>query len=121
MSREPLVIIVDGWKCLERQMSANPQLGAPSEAIALQGAIGLSTPAKEPTERFPWLDCTITLVLPIVGFTIRDLLQLRVGTVLETASKATSDVPVRVNGTLIGWTEFEVIGNTLAVRITELA
>lgn len=76
---------------------------------------------KEPTEMFPWLECEICLKLPVKGFTIRDLLDLRVGTVLETACKATSDVPMRVNESLIGWTEFEVIGNTLAVRITELA
>jgi flagellar motor switch/type III secretory pathway protein FliN len=79
------------------------------------------SPAREPTERFPWLKCTITLDLPVTRFTVRSLLELRTGAVVETACKATSDVPVRVNGTLIGWTEFEVIGNTLAVRITELA
>lgn len=102
-------------------MSANAQLATVNEMIALAGHDGLQMPAKEPTQMFPWLKCTITLVLPVVGFTVRDLLQLRTGKILETSCKATSDVPVRVNGTLIGWTEFEVIGNTLAVRITELA
>jgi flagellar motor switch/type III secretory pathway protein FliN len=102
-------------------MSPNAQLAAVSEMIALPDDRSLTGPVKEPTERFPWLKCSIRLDLPVVRFTIRDLLELRIGTVVETASKATSDVPVRVNGTLIGWTEFEVIGNTLAVRITELA
>jgi flagellar motor switch/type III secretory pathway protein FliN len=88
--------------------------------IAMPGGC-TAPPAKTPTEMFPWLDCEIKLVLPVVGFTIRNLLQLKVGTVLETACKSTSDVPLRVNGKLIGWSEFEVIGNTLAVRITELA
>ena len=90
---------------------------APAGALQVAAA----APRQEATDAYAWLPCEITLVLPIVGFTIRDLMQMRVGTVLETACKATSDVPVRVNGTLIGWTEFEVIGNTLAVRITELA
>lgn len=72
-------------------------------------------------EKFPWLKGTITLELPVTYFTIRDLLELRVGSVVETVCKSTSDVPLRVNGTLIGWTEFEVIVNTLAARITELA
>jgi flagellar motor switch/type III secretory pathway protein FliN len=31
------------------------------------------------------------------------------------------DVPLRVNGNVIGWSEFEVVGDTLAVRLTELA
>lgn len=79
------------------------------------------TQKREPTERFPWLKCTITLDLPVTRFTVHSLLELRTGTVVETSCKATSDVPVRVNGSLIGWTEFEVIGNNLAVRITELA
>ena len=102
-------------------MSSNAQLSAMTEMIALPSREGLEVPIKQPTEMFPWLNCTITLVLPVVGFTIQDLLELRVGKVLETSCKATGDVPIRINGTLIGWTEFEVIGNTLAVRITELA
>jgi hypothetical protein len=41
--------------------------------------------------------------------------------VVATACHQTSDVPVRVNGLLIGWTEFEVIEDRLAARITEQA
>jgi flagellar motor switch protein FliN/FliY len=102
-------------------MSASAQPASMTEMIALPADQGLLAPVKQAAERFPWVKCNITLELPIVRFTIRDLLELRVGAVLETSCKATSDVPLRVNGTLIGWTEFEVIGNTLAVRITELA
>jgi flagellar motor switch/type III secretory pathway protein FliN len=102
-------------------MSSNVQTANTTGMIALTGDPSLLEAAKEPTERFPWLKCTITLDLPVVHFTIGDLLELHAGTIVESACKATSDVPVRINGTLIGWTEFEVIGNTLAVRITELA
>jgi flagellar motor switch/type III secretory pathway protein FliN len=89
--------------------------------LALAGDHTPFVPAQQAAERFPWVKCDVTLDLPVVRFTIRDLLELRTGNILETSCKATSDVPLRVNGTLIGWTEFEVIGNTLAVRITELA
>jgi flagellar motor switch/type III secretory pathway protein FliN len=102
-------------------MSAIPNPASMTEMIAFPNDSSLPQSLMEPTERFPWLKCTITLDLPVVGFTIRGLLELRTGAIVETSCKATSDVPVRVNGTLIGWTEFEVIGNTLAVRITELA
>jgi flagellar motor switch/type III secretory pathway protein FliN len=102
-------------------MSANPNPVSVKEMCALPGERSMTDPSREPTDRFPWLKCNITLDLPVVRFTIRDLLNLGTGTVVETSCKATSDVPVRVNGTLIGWTEFEVIGNNLAVRITELA
>jgi flagellar motor switch/type III secretory pathway protein FliN len=43
------------------------------------------------------------------------------GSIVETACHHTSDVPLRVNQLLIGWTEFEVIGDRLAVRITDQA
>jgi flagellar motor switch/type III secretory pathway protein FliN len=69
----------------------------------------------------PWLPCTLTLDLPVVGFTIGDLLTLTKGSVVETACHHTSDVPLRVNQLLIGWTEFEVVGDRLAVRITDQA
>ena len=52
-------------------------------------------------------------------FTIADLLALKEGSIVETACHHTSDVPLRVNHLLIGWTEFEVVEDRLAVRITE--
>jgi flagellar motor switch/type III secretory pathway protein FliN len=73
----------------------------------------------DPLDNMPWLPCTLTLELPVVHFTIGDLLSLKTGSVVETACSHTSDVPLRVNQLLIGWTEFEVVGDRLAVRITE--
>jgi flagellar motor switch/type III secretory pathway protein FliN len=69
----------------------------------------------------PWLPCTLSLELPVVRFTIGDLLKLAKGSIVQTASHHTSDVPLRVNQLLIGWTEFEVVGDRLAVRITDQA
>jgi flagellar motor switch/type III secretory pathway protein FliN len=73
----------------------------------------------DPLDNMPWLPCTLTLELPVVRFTIADLLSLKEGSIVETACHHTSDVPLRVNQLLIGWTEFEVVGDRLAVRITE--
>ncbi len=72
-------------------------------------------------DRMPWLPCTLSVDVPVVQFTIRDLLRLSEGSIVETACHQTSDVPLRVNHLLIGWTEFEVIGDRLAVRITDQA
>ena len=83
-----------------------------------------STPtpaAQDPLDTMPWLPCTLSVELPVVRFTISDLLALTKGSIVETASHHTSDVPLRVNQLLIGWTEFEVIGDQLTVRITEQA
>jgi flagellar motor switch/type III secretory pathway protein FliN len=70
-------------------------------------------------DTIPWLPCTLTLEVPVVRFTVADLLALKQGSIVETACHHTSDVPLRVNQLLIGWTEFEVVGDRLAVRITE--
>jgi flagellar motor switch/type III secretory pathway protein FliN len=67
-----------------------------------------------------WLPCLVSVDLPVRRFTVRDLLQLDVGAILETKIADGADVPVMVNAQLIGWAEFEMIGHKLAVRMTEL-
>jgi flagellar motor switch/type III secretory pathway protein FliN len=91
-----------------------------------------SKPAKEtllvdkpleltPGESLPWLPCTLALDIPVVKFTVGDLLGLVNGSIVETAYHQSSDLPLRVNGQLVGWTEFEVVGERLAVRLTDLS
>ena len=77
--------------------------------------------ASDPLDSMAWLPCMLTLDLPVPRFTIGDLLTLAKGSIVGTASHHTSDVPLRVNQLLIGWTEFEVIGDRLAVRMTDQA
>lgn len=63
----------------------------------------------------------LTVDLPLPHFTVASLLDLSVGSVLRTSWHIDRDVPLRVNDTLIGWSEFEAVGSRLAVRLTELA
>jgi flagellar motor switch/type III secretory pathway protein FliN len=72
-------------------------------------------------ELLPWLPCTLALDLPIRNFTVADLLALSSGTVVETGYHQSSDLPLKVNGQLLGWTEFEVVGDHLAVRLTDVS
>ncbi len=65
--------------------------------------------------------CSLTVELPLAHFTVRQALQLTPGMVLSSAWHQSADVPMRVNGRLIAWGEFEVIERALAVRLTELA
>jgi len=67
------------------------------------------------------LPCALTVDVPLKEFTVRDLLRMEPGTVVESKNVEGADVPVLVNARLIGWAEFEVVGQHLAVRITELA
>jgi flagellar motor switch/type III secretory pathway protein FliN len=76
---------------------------------------------RDPGEFLPWLPCTLALDLPVVNFTVGNLLSLTNGSIVETAYHQSSDLPLRVNGQLVGWTEFEVVGERLAVRLTDLS
>ncbi len=100
-------------------MSAAVQSPEVITADALQSSS--KTSVDDPLDSMPWLPCTLCLEVPVVRFTIGDLLMLTKGSIVETACHHTSDIPLRVNQLLLGWTEFEVIGDKLAVRITDQA
>jgi len=78
-------------------------------------------PELNPGESLPWLPCTIALDIPVLRFTVGDLLGLVSGSIVETSYHQSSDLPLRVNEQLVGWTEFEVVGERLAVRLTDLS
>ena len=67
------------------------------------------------------LPCQFAVELPLPNFKVADFLRLRAGSVIASGWRLTHDVPLRVNGTLIGWGEFDGSGARLAVRLTELA
>jgi flagellar motor switch protein FliN/FliY len=74
----------------------------------------------------PWasvegLPCTLTVEIPAAGFRVTDLVHLCVGRIIATRWRVGIDVPLRVNGELIAWSEFEIVQNKLAMRLTELA
>ena len=72
-------------------------------------------------DSFGWHPCELSLEIPVPTFTVGDLIKLEKGSIVETILHHTSDIPLRANKQLIAWTEFEVVGDTLAVRVTELA
>jgi len=93
----------------------------PAKETPTSPAKSTTEPGQDLAEAFGWLPCQVSLEIPIINFTVGDLLRLGKGAVAETACLSTSDIPLRANGLLIAWTEFEVIGDRLALRITELA
>ena len=95
---------------LVQELNSNPI--QPIGGETSQGALDL-------LDSLPWLPFTLSVEIPAVRFTIGDLLGLKAGSIVETGCHQTSDLPLRANGLLIGWTEFEVVGDCLAVRITE--
>jgi flagellar motor switch/type III secretory pathway protein FliN len=67
------------------------------------------------------LACEFTVDIVLPAFKVGDVLKLGRQTVVDTLWQVDRDVPLRVNGVVIGYGEFEVVKNHLAVRLTELA
>jgi len=78
-------------------------------------------PAVEPWTRVEAVPCRLSVEIPVPGFTVSDLVHLERGRIIATGWTVGQDVPLRVNGELIAWSEFEVVQDRLAVRLTELA
>src|ERR1700730_4468255 len=106
-----------------RLMNTAPKSAIPM--IEMKSAVPPPIPdrpqERDPGEFLPWLPCTLALDLPVVNFTVGHLLSLTNGSIVETEYHQSSDLPLRVNGQLVGWTEFEVVGERLAVRLTDLS
>ena len=82
-----------------------------------QGSTGISP---DLWEEAGWLNCQLTVELPVHGFTVSDLLHLSVGLIVETQWKNSDDMPLRACKRQIGWVECEAFGDSLGVRVTEL-
>ena len=72
----------------------------------------------------PWgpliqLMCSVTTELRIPDLTVNDVLHLAPGMVLNTRWRTNRDLPLRVNGRLLGFAEFDSAGETMGVRLTE--
>ena len=67
------------------------------------------------------LACELTVDVPLPGFRVADVLGMARHAVLNSRWRVGDDVPLRINGELIAFGEFEVVGERLAVRLTELA
>ncbi len=103
-----------------------PKAGAPGEKPGGLPSPRLDNLETAELEESRWasvlrLPCQLTVDLSLPGFKVADLLKLQSGSVVSTNWRVGHDVPLRINGTLVGWSEFEVVGNRLAVRLTELA
>lgn len=67
------------------------------------------------------LPVTMTAEIALSRFKVRDLLALAQGQVFESVMPDTEDVPLRVGDVQLAWTEFEVVEQRLALRLTRLA
>ncbi|MGO8789340.1 MAG: FliM/FliN family flagellar motor switch protein [Terriglobia bacterium] len=66
------------------------------------------------------LPCHLRVEVPVAVFTVADLLGLCPGSLVRSTQKEGSHASVQVNGQVIGWAEFDVVDDALAIRLTEL-
>jgi flagellar motor switch/type III secretory pathway protein FliN len=89
-------------------------------ALQISNTAALAPAARKASEVLPWLPCSLALEVPVVNFTVGSLLRLTPGALVETECHQSADIPLQVNGIQMAWTEFEVVGDRLAARITDL-
>lgn len=99
-------------------MGSSTSIPVPTDTqstAALAGARGTTA-----EQMLPWLPCMLGLEIPVIDFTVETLLKLKPGSLVQTSCHQSTDLPLKVNGVLMAWTEFEVVGERLAARITDL-
>lgn len=67
------------------------------------------------------LPVEVDVAVPVRGFRARRLLTLAPGEVIGTEWAHGDDIPLASGHVQLAWSEFEVIGTQLAVRVTRLA
>ena len=103
---------------------SRPASGEAGNAAAL--AVCERGPEETPPEeaedtRLDALPMQVDVMVKVHSLRVRDLLAMERGTVVETIHEHTQDVPLRCGGALLLWSEFEVLDQRLAVRVTRLA
>ncbi len=77
--------------------------------------------AKLELGRIAGLPVKLNVRVPLPNFRVSDLLSLAPGMVVASAWQSSEDIPLSCGDVHLVWTEFEVVDDTLAVRVTRLA
>jgi flagellar motor switch protein FliN/FliY len=63
----------------------------------------------------------LTARVPFTSFKVRDLLQLEAGQLIRSEWSTAEDIPVTIGRVQLAWSEFEVVEESMAMRLTRLA
>jgi len=80
----------------------------------------LEADGKLQLERIAALPVQLDVRVPLADFRVADLLALAPGQVVASEWPSSDDVPLSCGDVRLVWTEFEVVDQTLAVRVTRL-
>ena len=104
-----------------------PQAPASAEHVAERSLVPMSQQPLEdelpktltgPVSRLP---VELDVAVPVRDFRVRNLLARETGPIIETEWAHGEDMPLAAGDVQLAWSEFEVVENQLAVRITRLA
>ena len=59
--------------------------------------------------------------IPLPNIRVKDLIGLKPGQVLSSKWLSTDDVPLKIGDVHLSWSEFEVVEQRMAIRLTRLA
>lgn len=92
--------------------------------MAAASALHVPTPslpaATDPFASFLHIPAAVTIEADVISLTVRELFRLERGSIVTTSQPAGGNIPVHVAKSLIGWGEFQVFSDKLAVRLAEL-
>src|SRR5690348_16918917 len=77
-----------------RRMNTVSQPGAPQPEVEQVTRLLEKPQERDPGEVLPWLPCTLAVDLPVLRFTVCDLLRLSKGSIVETGYHQSSDLPL---------------------------
>ena len=95
------------------EMKTEAALERTSPKLPIEGVLGINPLVSR-------LPVEIDVAVPIGRFRVRNLLMLSKGAVIASQWTNGDDMPLSARGAQLAWTEFEVIDQRLAVRITRL-
>lgn len=84
-------------------------------------ALGTEPEPHDPLAQAHSLPMRLVLETEVVDFTVRTLMLLEPGSIVETAAQQNEDLMLHVNGQPVGPVKFDVSGDRLAVRLTGIA
>ena len=67
------------------------------------------------------LPVILTARIPLTAFKVRDLLLLQRGQMIQSDWSTSEDIPVKIGQVQLTWSEFEVVEDSMAMRLTRLA
>lgn len=102
-------------------MDATPTASLPPAVAA--PAPALAPPAKllDAWSQLLLVPTAVSVHVPVVQLTVRALFRLDKGSIVVTSQASGANAPLCVGDKILAWGEFQVVSDTLALRIAELA